>query len=113
MQLEAFELVLLRRPTSPTNYDDETREHIQLEHMAFLERMRQEGHALTSGPVHDQPDESLRGLSIYNVGSGERARELAQSDPAGVAGRIALEVMTWWCPADSMIQPGTSVTIDD
>ncbi len=113
MQLEAFELVLLRRPTSPTNYDDETLERIQRERTAFLERMRQEGYALTSGPVLDQPDESLRGLSIYNVGSIERARELAQSDPAVVAGRIALEVMTWWCPAGSMIQPGTSVTIDD
>ena len=112
MQIEAFELVLLRRPTSPTPYDDETLERIPGEHTAFLERTRQEGHALTSGPVLDQPDESLRGLSIYNVGSIERTRELAQCDPV-VAGRIAIEVMTWWCSAGSMIQPGNSVTIDD
>src|ERR1035441_1361520 len=112
VQLEAFEWVLLRRPTSRTNYDDETLERIQRGHTAFLERVREEGHALTSGPVLDQPDESLRGLSIYNVGSIERARELAQSDPAVVAGRIALEVMTWWCPAGSMIQDRKSTRLN-
>ena len=58
VELEAFELVLLRR--APSANDDATLERIQRQRLAFLERMRVEGFALAPGPVADQPDETLR-----------------------------------------------------
>jgi len=95
VQLEAFELVLLRRPQDATSYADETLARIQRQHLDFHERMRAEGKVLTNRPVVDQPDESLRGLAFYRVGSLEAAREYAETDPAVVAGRLSVEVMTW------------------
>ncbi len=36
---------------------------------------------MTNGPVRDQPDVSLRGLTFYRTGSLEQARQLAEADP--------------------------------
>jgi len=35
MDLEAFELVLLRRPAGPSDYPDEELDRIQREHLAY------------------------------------------------------------------------------
>jgi len=112
VELEAFELVLLRRPEDATSYDDDTLERIQREHLEFHRQMRDEGLVVTNGPVLDQPDESLRGLAFYRTGSLERAGELAAKDPAVVAGRLAVEVMTWWCAPNTMARAGRPVTTE-
>jgi uncharacterized protein YciI len=112
MDVEAFELVLLRRPASAPDYDDETIERIQRDHLEFHARLRTEGRVVTNGPVLDQPDQSFRGLTFYRTGSLAKARSLAETDPAVVAGRLTVEVMTWWCAPGSMVRPGTPVTVD-
>ena len=111
MDLEAFELVLLRRPATAADYPDEELERIQREHLAYHASLRVAGHIVTNGPVDDQPDPSLRGLTFYRTGSIERARELAENDPAVRAGRLAVEIMTWYCPPGTMSQPGRRVTL--
>jgi uncharacterized protein YciI len=113
MELEAFELVLLRRPPHATPYDDETHERIQREHLAYMGSLRDAGQIVTNGPVLDQPDESLRGLVFYRTGSLEEARRFAEGDPAVRAGRLAVEVMTWLCPPGMMIEPGRPFTVPD
>ncbi len=109
MQLEAFELVALRRPVGAPAYDEETLERIQREHVAYHRELRKAGHVVTNGPVLDQPDESLRGLTFYRTGSLAEARRLAEADPAVQAGRLVVEVMTWYCPAGTMVRAGTPV----
>jgi uncharacterized protein YciI len=64
MELEAFELVPLLRPEQLTLADEATIEEIQVNHLAFYERLRSEGVVVTNGPVLDQPDETLRGLAV-------------------------------------------------
>jgi hypothetical protein len=66
---------------------------------------------VTNGPVVEQPDPSLRGLAFYRTGSLERARELAENDPAVRAGRLAVEIMTWYCAPGTMSKPGRPVTL--
>ena len=78
MELESFELVLLRRPSDAPAYDEETIQRIQREHLSYLASLRASGDIATNGPVMDQPDESLRGLAFYRTGSLARARELAE-----------------------------------
>ena len=112
MALEAFELVVLRRPPEPTPYDEETLDRIQAEHLAYLGSLREAGQVVTNGPILDHPDASVRGLTFFRVGSLEEARRLAEADPAVRAGRLAVDVMTWWCPAGTMAQPGTPVATD-
>ena len=109
MTLESYELVMLRRPPHATQYDEETLERIQAEHMAFHAARRAEGTVVTNGPVVGQPDPSLRGFTFYRVGSVERAREIAEQDPSVLAGRLVVDVMEWLCPADTMILPGRPV----
>ena len=110
MDLEAFELVLLRRPDGAPDYPDEEIDRIQREHLAFYAGLRASGEVVTNGPV-EQPDPSLRGLGFYRTGSLERSRQLAEDDPAVRAGRLAVDIMTWYCPPGTMSQPGRSVTL--
>jgi uncharacterized protein len=113
MELESFELVLLRRPPSAPEYDEETVQRIQAEHLEYHASLRASGDVATNGPVLDQPDESLRGLTFYRTGSLARARELAEADPAVRAGRLAVEVMTWLCPPGTLRQPGRVITLTE
>ena len=110
MDLEAFELVQLRRPEDARSYPDEELERIQEEHLAYHAGLRAAGQVVTNGPVIDGPDPFLRGLTFYRTGSLARARELAEADPAVRAGRLAVEVMTWWCPRGTMSKPGQAVS---
>jgi hypothetical protein len=111
VDLEAFELVLLRRPAGAPDYPDEELERIQREHLAYHARLRESGDVVTNGPVDGQPDPSLRGLTFYRTGSIERSRELAEADPAVLAGRLAVDIMTWYCPPGTMARPGKTVTL--
>jgi len=111
MDLEAFELVLLRRPDSAPDYPEEELERIQREHLAYLAQLRAAGHIVTNGPVDEQPDPSLRGLAFYRTGSLERSRQLAEADPAVRAGRLVAEIMTWYCPPGTMSRPGRAVAL--
>ena len=111
MDLEAFELVLLRRPDTAPDYPDEELERIQREHLAYHAGLREAGHVVTNGPVDGQPDPSLRGLTFYRTGSLEESRQLAGDDPAVRAGRLAVEIMTWYCPPGTMSRSGRAVTL--
>jgi hypothetical protein len=93
---EQYQLVLLKRPAGAPDLPAERREEIQRGHLAHLTRMWEEGHLLVAGPFGDQADESLRGAAIYRVGSAEEAHRLAAADPAVEAGRLAVEVVTWY-----------------
>ena len=113
MELESFELVLLRRPPDAPAYDQDSIERIQREHLGYHASLRASGEIATNGPVMDQPDESFRGLTFYRTGSLARARELAEADPAVRARRLVVEVMTWLCPPGSLRQPGHAVTLPE
>jgi uncharacterized protein len=110
VDLEAFELVLLRRPENAPAYEAEL-QRIQAEHLAHHDRLRDSGQVVTNGPVVDQPDVSLRGLTFYRTGSLEESRRLAEAEPAVRAGRLAVEIMTWYCPPGTMSKPGRPVTV--
>ena len=103
--------MLLRRPTSAPDYPEEELERIQREHLAYHASLRDAGHVATNGPVTGQPDPSLRGLTFYRTGSLEQSRQLAEADPAVRAGRLAVEIMTWYCPPGTMSRPGSAVTL--
>ena len=103
--------MLLRRPPDARAYPDDDLERIQAEHVAYHAKLREAGHVVTNGPVSEQSDPSLRGLTFYRTGSLEEARELAEADPAVRAGRLAVEIMTWYCPPGTMSKPGRAVTL--
>jgi uncharacterized protein YciI len=111
VDIEAFELVMLRRPADAPEYPDAELDRIQREHLAYHDGLRESGRVVTNGPVDGQPDESLRGLTFYRTGSVEQSRQLAEADPAVRAGRLAVEIMTWYCPPGTMSRPGRAVSL--
>ena len=111
MDLEAFELVLLRRQADAPDYPDQELDRIQREHIAYHGELRAAGQVVTNGPVDGPADPSLRGLTFYRTGSLDQSRQLAENDPAVRAGRLAVEIMTWYCPPGTMSRPGRLVTL--
>lgn len=105
IEFETYQLVLLKRPADPPEVPPEKAQEIQAAHMGHLGRMAREGHLVAAGPFGDQDDDRLRGLALYRVGSVEEARRLAEQDPAVQAGRLEVEVMTWYTEKGALAFP--------
>ena len=95
MELESYSFVLLKRGPRAAEFSDDVLERLQKQHLGHLAAMRERGALLIAGPFSEQPDETLRGFCLYGTGLDE-TRELAESDPSVQAGRMAVDVMTWW-----------------
>ena len=105
VEMEAYQLVLLKRPANRPELPEERVAEIQKAHMAHLERLALEGRIVAAGPFGDQDDPAMRGLALYRVGSVEEARRLAEEDPAVQAGRLEVEVMTWYTAKGWVVFP--------
>jgi uncharacterized protein YciI len=98
LQFDTFTIVLLvLRPDAP-QLDEEAAAALQDAHLSHLADLHQAGHLLAAGPLFD---EELRGLCILSVGP-ERARELADQDPAVRAGRFSVKVIPWMVPGGAV-----------
>jgi uncharacterized protein YciI len=113
VDLDAYQLVLLRRPANAPDLPDDRLQELQREHVAFYGSMRDAGHVVTNGPVHNSADDALRGIAIYRAESEADAIALARSDPSVRAGRLTVDVMTWWAPRGTLSRPGQAIEIDD
>lgn len=105
MDVERYTFVLLRRPADAPALPEEELEAIQAEHLAYLAAMKKRGVLAVAGPFDDQPDEAWRGFCLY-VTELEETRALADGDPAVQAGRLAVDVFSWWTAKGAVSFPG-------
>ena len=71
MKFDQHTLVLLVRPPDAPELSDEEADALQDAHLAFRADLRDKGFLLGGGPLVDQDDERLRGISVMSVaGSG-------------------------------------------
>ena len=70
---------------------------LQAAHLAHLQSMWKAGKLVAAGPVAGTPD--WRGLLIFSADSTAPMRELAEQDPSVRAGRLAVDMWTWYAPA--------------
>ena len=96
-ELEPQVICLLRRPPDAPELPEAELDALQERHVAYQGRLREQGKIAAAGSFSDQPDESWRGMTMYTT-SLEEARALAAADPAVRAGRLAVDVFTWWTP---------------
>ena len=112
MRLDAYTIVFLRRPPDSPEFTQEQLEVLQRGHLAFNARMREEGHALITGPFDDQPDPSWRGISVFRT-SIEETRRLVADDPAVKAHRMSADIFTWLMPAGTLGgRPAATIDIE-
>ena len=80
-------VVYLRRGADPPDLTEEESTALHHAHLAHLADLGRRGIIAANGPLLDQSDETMRGMSVYTVDAAE-ARRLAEQDLAVRAGRF-------------------------
>ena len=62
---DVFTLVLLRRPPDAPEMPDAELDALQARHLAYRSELRRQGVLVVNGPLSEQSDEAMRGLSIF------------------------------------------------
>jgi uncharacterized protein len=86
-------ILLVRAPDAP-ELTEEALDALQVEHLTYLRGLKRRGVLVANGPLSDQTDVRLRGISVYRLPL-EEALALAQADPMVVAGRLVIEGARW------------------
>ena len=87
-------IIFLNRPADPTPYSEEELDRLQVEHLTYLRDLWDEGVLIANGPLDDQTDVRMRGISIYALPL-EAALERANADPMVQAGRLEIHGAQW------------------
>lgn len=101
---DVYTLVLLRRPSDAPPMSDEELNALQARHLAYRAELQNKGVLVANGPLGEQSDHSLRGLSIFACDLAE-ARRLSNGDPSVQAGRLTFDLMEWWVAAGTLAFP--------
>ncbi|HSI99667.1 MAG TPA: YciI family protein [Patescibacteria group bacterium] len=88
-------VVLLVRPADAPAFSEEELDRLQDEHLGYLRELARRGALIANGPLVDQTDARLRGISIY-ARPLEEALSLARADPMVRAGRLAIDGARWF-----------------
>jgi uncharacterized protein YciI len=109
---DVYTLVLLRRPPNAPQLSDAELDALQSRHLAYRAELRRQGVLVVNGPLGEQTDSTLRGLSIFGCGLDEAAR-LNDGDPSVQAGRLSYDLMEWWVAAGALAFPEAQVAVGD
>ena len=101
---DVYTRVLLRRPADAPQMSDVELDALQARHLAYRAGLRREGVLVVNGPLGEQSDLAMRGLSIFACDIDE-ARRLSDGDPSVQAGRLTYDVMEWWVAAGTLAFP--------
>jgi uncharacterized protein YciI len=101
---DVYTLVLLRRAADAPELPEAELDALQARHLAYRAGLERDGVLVVRGPLSEQSDPALRGLSIFACGVDE-ARRLTDGDPSVEAGRLTYDVMEWWVGAGTLAFP--------
>ena len=103
-EFDVYTVVLLRRPADAPDLPEEELAALQAKHVAYRAKLRGDGILVAQGPLDEQTDPSLRGLSIWSCDLAE-ARRLSALDPLVQAGRLTYDVFEWWVADGTLAFP--------
>jgi uncharacterized protein len=86
-------LWLVRAPDAP-ELSEEALDALQVEHLTYLRELKRRGVLIANGPLTEQTDVRMRGMSVYRLPLDE-ALALARGDPMVIAGRLVIEGARW------------------
>lgn len=96
MKMSTAYLGFLRRGPKWTLEKTPATEELQKAHMANINRLAETKKLVVAGPFGGNG--KLRGIFVFRVDSLEEAKQLAETDPAVQAGRLAIEMRPWLVP---------------
>lgn len=99
--MQKYFIVFLKSGPSRSQSEEEAAE-LQNAHLAYLGGLYIEGIINLNGPTDGTGD--IRGFSVYNVPTIEKAIELASNDPMVKAGRLVIEAHPWWLAKGSGVK---------
>ncbi|MCH8568880.1 MAG: YciI family protein [Balneolales bacterium] len=76
------------------NHSAEEVAELQRGHMNHIRAMAENGDLILAGPFVQSPN--VRGILLFDTDSIELARELTAADPAVKAGRLSMELHSWY-----------------
>ena len=88
-------VIFLVRPADAPDLSEEELDRLQVEHLTYLRGLKRRGVLIANGPLAEQTDERMRGISVYALPLDE-ALTLARADPMVVAGRLEIHGARWW-----------------
>ena len=109
---DVYTMVLLRRPDDAPAMPVHELDALQARHLAYRAKLGTDGVLVANGPLGEQSDPSLRGLSIFACGL-EEARRLTSLDPSVQAGRLAFDAFEWWIASGTLAFPGTAEAVGE
>jgi uncharacterized protein YciI len=93
-------IIFLMRPDDAPDLSDDELDRLQVEHLAYLRDLQRRGVLIANGPLAEQTDARLRGISIYGVPLAD-ALELANADPMVRSRRLRIDGARWWSATGS------------
>ena len=96
MKLTQTFLAFLTRGEKWTPEKTPATEEIQKGHMANINKLAEMKKLVAAGPFGDNG--RLRGIFVFRVASLEEAKALTATDPAVIAGRLAMQIHPWMVP---------------
>ena len=99
--MRTYFMGFLTRGPNWTPEQTEATKALQEAHLASINRLAEDGRLLIAGPFFYDPadaDQSLRGIFIFDTETRAEAEELAATDPAVKAGRLAIRIIPWYGP---------------
>ena len=101
---DVYTMVLLRRPPNAPQMSDEALDELQARHLAYRAQLRRDGVLIVNGPLDEQSDIAMRGLSVFACDLDE-ARRLSDADPSVQAGRLTYDMFAWWVASGTLAFP--------
>lgn len=111
-EFDVYTLVLLRRPADAPDLPDHELDALQARHLAYRAELRRQDVVVANGPLDEQSDTTMRGLSIFACSLDEAAR-LSDADPSVQAGRLTYDLMEWWVAVGTLAFPAVTVPVGD
>lgn len=91
-EMKTYQMVFLYKGPN-RNQDSSEVQRIQTEHLANIQRLAEGGKLIVAGPFLD--DKDLRGIFIFDSESEDEVKELVETDPAIIIGRLRYEIHPW------------------